>query len=156
MIFGDIFKTEDMEKIYPAAITKAINYLKSNDFTTFETGRYEIEGGDIFCMVMDTVTKEKASIKPEVHRKFIDIQFLVKGEELMGVARDTGNNIVLEDILEEKDVLFYKNVENEMDITLKPGNFAVFFPFDVHRPGCAIAQETSIRKVVVKIKYDIL
>ena len=34
---------------------------------------------------------------------------------------------------------------------MRPGNFAVFFPEDIHRPGCADGQSGKIRKIVVKV-----
>ncbi|MBC2582707.1 YhcH/YjgK/YiaL family protein [Clostridium sp. DJ247] len=155
MIFGDIKNTADMEKVYPSSIMKAIDHLKGIDFHSVEAGKYEIQGEDMYYTVMDVETKEKHLSKPEIHNKYIDIQFLVKGEELIGFARDT-NNVVSQDLLEEKDVLFYENTENEIDLIMKPGNFAIFFPNDVHRPTCAVNEACSIRKVVVKINTKLL
>lgn len=156
MIFGDINKIDEMEKIYPASIMKAINYLKNNDFLKIKAGTYEIDGQDIFAQVVDKETKEKYDAKPEVHRKYIDVQFSVEGKEIIGFARETGNNLVSEDLLEENDVLFYQNAENEMDLIMKPGNFAIFFPNDVHRPWCAVDETCTIRKVNVKVNTEIL
>jgi len=156
MIFGDISNTEDMEKIYPEAIMKAINYLKNTDFNNLEVGNYEIQGKDIFCILAETQTKEKSLIRPEIHKKFLDIQFLIKGEECIGFARDTNNNKVVEDALEERDVLFYEDMENEICLTMKPGNFAILFPRDVHRPTCICNKISFLRKVIVKINIEIL
>jgi YhcH/YjgK/YiaL family protein len=151
MIFGDITNTYDMEKIYPDVIRKVVNYLKNTEFNKCEAGKYELQGEDIYYTIMDVTTREKKLSRPEIHRQFIDIQFLVKGEELIGFARDTGNNKVYEDALQEKDVLFYEDAENETDLIMKPGNFAILFPNDVHRPNCVYNNECLIRKVVVKI-----
>ena len=109
---------------------------------------------DIFAQVVDKETKEKYDAKPEVHRKYIDVQFSVEGKEIIGFARETGNNLVSEDLLEENDVLFYENAENEMDLIMKPGNFAIFFPNDVHRPWCAVNETCTIRKVNVKVNTE--
>ena len=49
MIFGDINKIDEMEKIYPASIMKAINYLKNNDFLKIKAGTYEIDGQRYIC-----------------------------------------------------------------------------------------------------------
>ncbi|MHC1684217.1 MAG: YhcH/YjgK/YiaL family protein [Clostridiaceae bacterium] len=156
MIYGDIKNTDEIENICPSSIVKGINYLKNTDFSNIKAGKYEIEGEDLFCLVMDTNTKEKSLNKPEVHRNFIDIQFLLEGEEVIGFIRDNGNNKVLEDELEERDVLFYEDVEDEIDLIMKPGNFAIFFPNDIHRPTCKYKKEEVIRKVVVKINKKLL
>jgi len=156
MIFGDINNINDMEKVLPKVILKAIEYLKDNDFLGMKTGVYKIEGEDIFAQVVDIKTRQKDEASPEVHKKYIDVQFSVEGKEKIGFARDTDNNEVLEDLLNEKDIKFYKNMESEIDLIMKPGSFAVFFPNDVHRPGCALGEPCTIRKVIVKINTEIL
>jgi len=156
MIFGDINNINDMEKVLPKAILRAIDYLKQNDFLSMEAGVYKIDGDDIFAQVVDATTREKDKVSPEVHKKYIDVQFSVEGKEKIGFARDTGNNEVLEDLLNEKDIKFYKNVESEIDLIMKPGSFAVLFPNDVHRPACCHGEPCSIRKVIVKINTEII
>ncbi|AJA48776.1 hypothetical protein CPAST_c27090 [Clostridium pasteurianum DSM 525 = ATCC 6013] len=156
MIFGDINNLGDMEKSLPGPILKTINYLKNNDFLNMKAGVYEIEGNDIFAQVIDATTKEKNDAKPEVHKKYIDVQFSVEGKEKIGFARDTGNNKITEDLLDEKDIKFYENAENEIDLIMKPGNFAVLFPNDVHRPACSVGTPESIRKVIVKVNTALL
>lgn len=157
MIFGNI-KTWDEEKhIYSNTIQKAMSYLQENDFTTFEPGKYEIDGKNIFASVIDTETEPKENRAPEAHIKYVDIQYLVSGKESMGFAKLSDNLTVKEDKLEEKDVIKYTNdVPNEVDIKLVPGDFAIFFPSDVHRPLCAFDGVQSIRKVVVKIAVSAL
>jgi YhcH/YjgK/YiaL family protein len=158
MIFGNIAATEKMEKKYPPAIVKALQYVKSNrnEFLSMPAGMYPIEGEDIFAQVFDVETKEKEQARPEVHRKYVDVQFSVEGKEKIGFVVDTGNNVVAEDLAESKDVIFYEQIANEMELIMQPGHFAVFFPEDVHRPGCQLGGITTIRKVVIKVSTRIL
>lgn len=156
MIFGDITNINDMEKIYVGPIMKAINYLKNNNFLSMKAGIYEIDGKDIYAQVIDITTKEKSQQRPEVHRKYIDVQFSVEGKEIIGFARDTGNNKISEEFLEERDIMFFEDMDNEIDLKMKPGNFAILFPNDVHRPACLCDEVATIRKVIVKINSEIL
>ena len=64
--------------------------------------------------------------------------------------------VVAEDLLAERDLLFYAGVENESMLTMTPGSFAVFLPSDVHRPGVALDEPTKVRKVVVKVRLSLL
>jgi YhcH/YjgK/YiaL family protein len=57
----------------------------------------------------------------------------------------------LENLLDQKDALFFKTMKDEIDLILTPGMYAVFFPTDVHRPGCIHRTAALVRKVVVKI-----
>ncbi|MBP9906088.1 MAG: YhcH/YjgK/YiaL family protein [Rhodoferax sp.] len=101
-------------------------------------------------------TRVFADTHAEVHREYIDVQFLVLGCEKIGVATDTGHNVMAKDMLAERDLLFYTGMENESTLTMTPGSFAVFLPIDVHHPGCALDQPQAIRKVVVKVRVALL
>lgn len=154
MIFSSIYAKHDYS-IYPEAIQTALKYLNDNDFTTMETGVYEIQGKDIYAQVFDAVTEPSNKKRPEVHEKYLDVQFLASGKERLGFTPDTGNYIVDERI-DERDLIFYKDVENESFIESTPGCFCVFFPTDVHRPAVASGDSMTVRKVVVKVSIDLL
>ena len=139
---------------FPAAIEKALNFLRTTDFRALETGVVEIEGRDIYAQILDLTTKEKTENQPEVHRRYIDIQFLAWGNEIIGYAADRGNNLISQSLLEERDIIFYHDMENESEIIMTPGTYAIFFPQDVHRPACIHHTVSHIRKIVVKVKVD--
>lgn len=149
MIASSIYAEDDLGK-YPKGIQEAINYLKSHDFTEMETGEYEIRGREIYAQVFDIVTAPLQEKKPEIHRKYIDVQYLVSGEELLGFAPDTGV-YTKESERPENDIAFYESVEGESFIRAVPGSYTIFFPQDVHRPGVMVERPVKIRKVVVKV-----
>ena len=149
MYFGHISKIN--RKQYTDAILVALDYLTATDFDKIEAGRYPIKGDLIYAQVLDLETKDKSDVLPEAHRKYLDVQYLHSGEERMGVVPDLGNNPIDQDYDEERDILFYTGAENEVELIMRPGNFAVFFPEDIHRPGCADGQSGKIRKIVVKV-----
>lgn len=154
MIFSSIHANKK-NIVLPAAIEKALEYLKANDFTKMEPGVYEIQGKDIYAQVFDAETKPAEEQRPEVHEKFIDVQFLASGREKLGFTPDTGNYEV-DERFDERDLIFYKKVENEGFIEARPGCFSIFFPEDVHRPACASGEPMTVRKVVVKVSLKLL
>ena len=149
MIFGHISQPNPCR--LSRAIEKALHFLRATDFTTLPPGVVEIEGRTIFAQVLDLTTKEPHENRPEVHRRYLDIQFLAWGEEKIGIAIDTGNNEISESLLEQRDIIFYHDSENESFIEMTPGSYAVFFPQDVHRTACIKNKEAAIRKIVVKV-----
>lgn len=153
MIFSSIHTEQNFA--YPKAIQTAINYLKDHDFAAMDTGVYEISEKDIYAQVFDAQTGPANEKKPEVHEKYIDVQFLVSGEEKLGFTVDTGAYEV-DERHEERDLIFYKEVKNEGYIEARPGNYCIFFPSDVHRPAVAVTEPMSVRKVVVKVKISLL
>ncbi|WP_297207138.1 YhcH/YjgK/YiaL family protein [uncultured Pluralibacter sp.] len=154
MIFGHISQPNPCT--LPAAIERALAFLRTTDFQTLQPGVVEIEGKNIFAQIIDLTTGDIKVNRPEVHRRYLDIQFLAYGEEKIGIAIDTGNNIVSESLLAQRDIIFYHDSENESFIEMIPGSYAIFFPQDVHRPACCKSVPVSIRKVVVKVDISIL
>lgn len=156
MIFGNIKDLESSFAWLPEPLKIAVQHLKTTDFEALPAGNYELQGRDIYVQVIDMHTRPFADTHPEVHRQYIDVQFLARGAEKIGVATDTGNNQVARDKLAEHDLLLYTGMENESTLTMTPGSFAVFLPTDVHRPGCAADQPQAIRKVVIKVRASLL
>lgn len=134
MIFGHIAQPNPCR--LPAAIERALEFLRTTDFHALAPGVVEIDGQNIFAQVIDLTTRDAAENRPEVHRRYLDIQFLASGEEKIGIAIDTGNNQISESLLEQRDIIFYHDSEHESFFEMTPGNYAIFFPQDVHRPGC--------------------
>lgn len=149
MIFGHI--SRPLTCRLPDAIMKGLDFLRSTDFSTLPAGKIDIDGESMFAQVLDLTTAPAEENKPESHYRYLDIQFLVSGCEKIGVVIDSGNNIPMPPPAGYKDIVFYQSVEHESFLTMEPGNFAIFFPEDIHRPACNISEPVNIRKVVVKI-----
>ena len=118
-------------------------------------GRYELQGDNIFMNVMTFTTQSPVEKKAELHEQYIDIQLLLNGEEriLFGTA---GTARQCEEFHHEDDYQLCSAIENEQAIILKPGMFAVFMPGEPHKPGCVVGEPDEIKKVVVKVKADLM
>ncbi len=142
-------------RVYPKAIERAIDYIKSTNLNDIECGVYEIEGKKMIVQVFEDTTLPATQRRPESHKEHIDLQYLAYGNEQIGVTHNT-NCYEIDEYIEARDLIFYKEVQNETMIKMKPGNFAVFFPEDIHRPACMAEQSEKVRKVVIKIHLDLL
>ena len=132
---------ENVHPLFPAAFA----FLKEAMKEKKEVGRYELEGG-AFALVQSYDSKSAENCKIEAHKKFIDIQCVLKGKELFGVA-DLSTQTMYEDKFEEKDVAFYRG---EVDLlTMTDGDFVIVFPEDAHRPQQG--DGSRVEKVVVKV-----
>jgi biofilm protein TabA len=151
MILGDIRHYEDERHLYPSSIRKGIDCILKGNFEALEPGKYEIDGSLMFVLIQDMFTQPDEELRYESHATYVDIQYLISGEERIGLVKLTPELQVAENAIEERDVVFYKYDQLETSIVLKPGQFAVFYPSDVHRPCCALEQSEKIKKIVVKI-----
>ena len=159
MLTGSIHAAENWD-IYPAATRRALEFLKENDLAAHEPGRFELDGDKMILQVLDQKTARRETLRPEVHRKYVDVQFLAAGgPERIGWYEDLGDNEVDEELLETRDIIFYKNNPNAAEgvIEMRPGTYAAFFPWDVHIPAIeAEGGEAPIRKIVIKVAMDLL
>ena len=97
-------------------------------------GRHAIEGDMMYANVDDVETKLFETTKPESHRNYVDIQFMVSGEEKYGFFVDKGLVKPVESY-PERDCYFYPNeAVDEGHIHCPEGYYTVFFPSDIHRP----------------------
>ena len=156
MISGHIGQLQAPLPRVRARLRRALQPLRDTDSTALPAGNSDVQGKDIYVQVIDMNPKPVADCRPEVHRQYADVQFLVTGREQIGVAVDTGRHKVGEDMLATRDLLFYADVRDEATLTMRPGSFAVFMPSDVHRPGGAIDGPEPIRKVVLKVRVSLL
>ena len=154
MIYSSLSTSEKLDH-YPQCFQTALRYLASRDFTSMECGTYPIQGKDIYAIVQQIETVCAADRRPESHKDYIDIQYLVSGEEKYGFKLDKGGETVVS-AEEENDIFFYGDIDGEEYITLQPNDFCIFMPTDIHRPGCAVSKPMSIRKVVVKVSKSLL
>jgi YhcH/YjgK/YiaL family protein len=155
VITGYLTNVKAELELYPSAIQKGLQYLMETDFSKVSPGRQEIDGSKIYASVAEYDTQSKAVRRPEAHRKYLDIQYIAAGEEMIGSGPLATAGEVTEDRLAEKDVIFYKSLAAESYHVLKQGMFAVYFPWDVHRPNCSVNEAAAkVKKVVVKIAID--
>lgn len=132
---------------------KAFIFLKSSDLTALELKRYDIDGDNLYAPVSEYLTKNEEDARYEAHQKYIDIQYVVSGKELIGVAPVSQKKDVLEAYDSTKDIEFLTVTGGENRPAL-PDKFFIFFPDDAHRPGLKDGENSPVRKIVVKVKVD--
>lgn len=156
MIFAKLDSLSKDKAYLAKALVKGLDYLQKTDFTKVAVGKYEIEGSSIFALVQEYQTAPKTEKKAEAHGKYIDIQYIDQGNEVISFASFSPESEVKENLLEQKDAIYYKTVKGEMDLILSKGMYAIFFPDEIHRPGCNYESVGTVRKVVVKIAMSLL
>lgn len=151
MIFDTITNRNTYASVSPR-IKTGLEYLAKTDFSVMETGRYEIDGTNIFVLIQryDSIPNNQG--KWECHRKYIDIQFIADGVEQIGFQNINIMKVSV-DYNPEKDIAF---LTGEGDfVSLSKNTYAIFFPQDAHMPKIAPNDSPGkVVKVVIKIKVD--
>ncbi|PWI32434.1 DUF386 domain-containing protein [Vibrio albus] len=152
MLFGNINQLELIPYTYTKlrkCIEEAVVIAKNNP-----EGKYALTDDRIFVMINATTTEPTEERAAEIHKKYIDIQIVLEGEERFGYSNQLDDSFKSLEKL-ENDVLFIENVTHENYIDLYVGDFVVFYPEQIHRPQCAVNKPMPIKKAVIKIPHDI-
>jgi len=126
---------------------EALEYIVKAHAKPPEPGRYAITGDRVYALVSQSNGHGPQEARLEAHRRFIDIQFTVRGIELYGWKSLGACNRESGPFNTADDVGFFAD-RPETWLPAPPGTFAVFFPEDAHAPLCG---EGRIVKVVVKV-----
>jgi YhcH/YjgK/YiaL family protein len=133
---------------------KAFAYLSNHKLDTISAGKYYLMGDTVFVTVSDNKPKTFEETKWEAHKKYIDIQYVAKGKEKMGVA-SFSKATEIEPYNDKKDVGFYSMPESECKYYVaQPDTFLIFFPSEAHRPNIRIDGIDADKKIVIKIKVE--
>jgi YhcH/YjgK/YiaL family protein len=132
-----------------ARIEAAFHYLKTTDLTGIAPGKYPIDGDNLFAIVQEYDTMDSATEQMEAHRKYIDVQYMIAGAELVGHAMLNGQTISKE-YDAATDFLLYADAPSFFT-RMDAGTFMVFFPTDLHMPCIKDGDTAKVKKVVVKV-----
>ncbi|MBA4141343.1 MAG: YhcH/YjgK/YiaL family protein [Segetibacter sp.] len=127
---------------------KAFTYLRNNDLKTLPVGKYTIVADKVTVSVTEDSTKNFDKTNWESHKKFIDIQYIVSGEEKIGVAPVSTANVI-KPYDEKRDVANYE-AEGKYYVST-PDKFFIFFPGDAHRPNITTGDNPPDKKIVIKL-----
>jgi YhcH/YjgK/YiaL family protein len=147
----DKIENSHLYKNITERINKSFEYIRTTDLKNLPAGKYPIDGENIFALVSEYQTKPESEGKLEAHRKYIDVQFVISGEELMGYV-PLGNQQILESYKEENDIVFFKGEKTLTKVSA--GMFAIFFPEDVHMPGISAGKISDVKKLVIKVRTN--
>lgn len=116
-----------------------------------ENGLYELSSR-VKAIVSEYTTKEVNENGYEAHREYIDIQYLICGEEVICSSPLEYLNEI-KTYNKDIDAAFYVEVGiKPQELLLGNGYFAILFPQDGHMPQLCANKPENVKKVVVKVK----
>jgi YhcH/YjgK/YiaL family protein len=157
-IFGNLATLK--QQLPQACFQTAFDYLEtiSDDFLTIKPNEplKETLSDGIFVLKQAYLTKTRENAFFESHKKYIDVQFMVKGQEFMDVCT-IEDLTLLEPYHEENDFIKYTVKHKQFSsLFLKEEHLAIFFPQDAHQPCIQNGSSQLVFKAVIKIPVELL
>lgn len=144
-----LVKKNDKKKL-SKKVSMELELVKKHDLNSLPDGRYELSDGSYF-IIHEYITKHEDYCRLESHRNYVDVQWILDGRERIRVYPvDKLEPEIPYDF--EKDVAFWKPVDNMMEILMYSGSYIVLYPNDAYMPCIMCEKQERVRKIVVKVK----
>jgi YhcH/YjgK/YiaL family protein len=133
-----------------AGFARAFAFLSTADLAALPAGRHAIDGDRMYVSIDHTDGRGEDGARLEAHRRYIDIQYTIDGDESIGwmpLARCASPDGAYD---ETNDVGVYADRPATW-IAVPAGSFTIFFPHDAHAP---LAGRGRLKKAIVKIAVD--
>jgi YhcH/YjgK/YiaL family protein len=147
----DRLENADLYAPLSPRFARAFAALRDHAFVNQPDGRYEIDGDRLYCLVQRYTTRPPEKCNLEAHRRYIDIQLIVSGEELIRVA-PAGGLELRQGYDPGSDKALFHPREGMSSVRLPALSFALFFPQDAHMPCMQADGPAEVHKAVVKVR----
>ncbi|OHB55972.1 MAG: hypothetical protein A2Y07_06195 [Planctomycetes bacterium GWF2_50_10] len=149
----DRIENEHLYKAVSPRIAKALELLGSKDIGEKAEGKHEVETSKLYFLVQNYTTKPRSNGLFEAHKKYLDIQFVVDGEESIFVEHIS--KLKESKAYNEKDeAALYDQPSSFSEIRMSKGMFCILFPEDGHGPCRTMISECKVHKIVFKVAID--
>lgn len=149
MILDTLAKSARYAVLHPG-FARAFTFLRETDVAALPAGRHPIDGDRIYVSIDHKDGRGRDGARLEAHRRYIDIQFTIDGDEEIGWMPLAACGSSPAGFDESKDVGFFDAPVTTW-LAVPRGAFAVFFPDDAHAP---LAGRGLLKKAIVKIAVD--
>ena len=131
-------------------LTEALDYIQNLDKSTLTPGKHEVND-EFFYNYMEYEAKEPTDSIYEAHKNYVDIQYIVEGQERVDVS--------FEEYMEldtpydaEKDIMFFKNPTESFSRILGADEYIIVLPHELHKPGQKVGENGNVKKIVGKVR----
>lgn len=127
----------------------AFDFLAESDLMGLPLGWIELPNG-VRASVQRYTTSPASELLFETHEKYIDVQYMLLGEEVIGVVSREGLK-ACKAYDKAEDITFYSEPELKGEVLVRTGDILILTPEDAHKPRCAAGECSEVRKIVVKV-----
>ena len=151
MIYDSLKNCERYTAVHEG-FAKAFDFIKEAQAQQLPEGRYELDGENIYAFIQSYTSKQENESSFEAHGRYIDIQYIISGVEVMQFA-DVAALTASCEYDAQRDVVFFDDYDKAGTAVVHRGEYGIFFPWDAHKPGmCFGGKPDTVCKIVVKVK----
>ncbi len=149
----DIVENASQYAIINRGINKILETAKSFTKDNFPKERLALDGESLFMNFAEYTTHCEIGHPSEAHRKYIDVMYMVDGNETVYVKPTSQLKKIRSDYDPEIEALLADTDDDAIPVRLSSGMFLILFPGDAHTPGCDPLPErgVNVKKIIGKV-----
>jgi YhcH/YjgK/YiaL family protein len=149
MITAPLDRWKTLAKV--KGLEPAFEYLSQLDPAKLAPGRTPIIGDDVYAVASTYTTKAAEASRFEAHEKYVDVQYVVSGQETIGFYASIDRLTLIEPYDATRDIAFYAAPSDYTRLSVPAGHVAILRPGQPHMPGVHLDGAHDVVKVVVKV-----
>lgn len=153
MIFGHLDCLDSYSHLLGDAVWRDVFSWLRNFDPGIQAGLHVLDKAMLTANVHGYETRTRSNCRFESHRKFIDLQFCIRGGELIAWCK-TPDLRPAGSFNEEKDLQFYEAAPSQTVLQMLPSYFAIFYPSDAHMPKLEDGIHPDVFKLVIKVPVE--
>jgi len=131
---------------------EAFHFLKTHDLSQMNPGQYIIDSNNVIATISNLRPKDREQVKWEAHRNFNDLQYVIEGKAMMGIAAVTSPHAVVTVPYDPSTDIANFSITGERYYEALPGTFFIFSPLEMHLPAFRIPGNDLVKKIVIKVR----
>jgi len=118
----------------------------------FERGRKAVDGENVFVVGLEYDTHPTDGALMEVHRTYIDVMWMVSGQEQMAVCPVEQMTQLTQPYDAVGDAALGHMPTGCSMLRMEPGTVCILFPEDAHAPGLDVCGTSHVQKLIAKVR----
>lgn len=151
MILDTIENAKAYEGLHPG-IDMALKAVAAYTPENYETGKVELDGDKVFLLRNAYTTNDPAKAIFEAHRAYIDVFYMVEGEEIIYVKPTAQLTNITKEYDPAGDALLAAMDPDVTPVRLTAGSFVILMPQDAHAPACWVDGAKNVKKIIGKVR----
>ena len=135
-----------------AGVDMALKAMAAYTPENYQTGKGELDGDKVFLLCNAYTTNAPANAKMEAHRAYIDVMYMVEGEETIYVKPTAQLGNITMEYDPAGDALLGDLDADATPVRLTAGSFIVLMPQDAHAPACMVDTPKGVKKIIGKVR----
>lgn len=146
----DLYRYESIHPMF-AKTFAALEKLSALPFTK---GRHEVDGDLVYINAAEYDTKPADVSCMEHHKRYIDVMWMVSGEETIGVCPVSLLDDFTKPYSSEIDAALANLTSVYTEVRISTGDVVILFPEDAHAPAMQLGSASHVQKLIAKVEVQ--